>query len=88
MFATTSRYSALDTSTITLADGRRFCPQGSSLSLLTEVVVAQNDRIDRIAFRGLGDPEQFWRVCDANDALDPGDLLVAGRSLRLPQPIQ
>jgi hypothetical protein len=61
-------------------------PGADTLAQLGEVVVSQEDRVDSIAFRGLGDPEQFWRVCDANDALDPTDLLVAGRSLRLPLP--
>ena len=27
------------------------------------------DRLDQIAARFLGDATQFWRVCDANDAM-------------------
>ena len=38
------------------------------------------------ATRTLGDPEAFWRVCDANDALNPGELEQAGRRLRVPLP--
>ena len=94
MFATTSRYSVLETATFTLPDGRiaaykrrRFVPAAESLSQLAEVVVAQDDRIDLITARTLGDPEQFWRVCDANQALDPTDLVVPGNTLRIPSPL-
>jgi hypothetical protein len=94
MFAPTSRYFALETATVTLPDGRiatykrrRFAPPAASLAQLAEVEVTQDDRLDLITARTLGDPEQFWRVCDANDALDPADLLVPGRRLRVPQPL-
>jgi nucleoid-associated protein YgaU len=93
MFAPTSRYFALESATVTLPDGRtamykrrRFAPPAASAALLAEVVVTQDDRIDLITARTLGDPEQFWRVCDANDALDPADLVVPGRTLRVPLP--
>ena len=33
----------------------------------------------------LGDPEQFWRICDANDAMRPDDLTAeVGRRLLIP----
>jgi nucleoid-associated protein YgaU len=94
MFSPTSRYFALETATIPLPDGRiaaykrrRFVPAAGSFAQLAEVVVTQDDRIDLITSRTLGDPEQFWRVCDANDALDPTDLVVTGRRLRVPVPL-
>jgi hypothetical protein len=37
-------------------------------------IVAEGDRLDLIAFQQYGDPEQFWRICDGNDALQPDDL--------------
>lgn len=94
MFDPASRYADLETVQTTLADGRvvafkrrRFLPQGSRLPLLTEVAVAQGDRLDLIAARTLGDGEHFWRVCDANDAMNPGDLTAdVGRALRVPVP--
>ncbi len=46
--------------------------------------VADGDRLDLIAYRYYGDPLQFWRVCDANHALRPDDLLVIGRRLVIP----
>jgi hypothetical protein len=93
MFDTASRYAAAQTATLRDADGRaiayirrRFLPQGAGMPLLIEVVVEQGDRLDLITARTLGDPEAFWRVCDANDALDPAELEQAGRSLRVPLP--
>ena len=93
MFDAGSRYAAVETAIVHDADGgeiayvrRRFLPQGSGMPLLVEVLVAQGDRLDLITARTLGDPEAFWRVCDANDALDPGELAQTGRRLRVPLP--
>lgn len=46
--------------------------------------VADGDRLDLIAFRYYNDPLQYWRICDANDALNPDDLLQIGRRLVIP----
>ena len=94
MFDASSRYAAVETATLRDADGRvvayvrrRFLPQGAGLPLLVEVDVAQGDRLDLITARTLGDPEAFWRICDANDALDPAELVRAtGRRLHVPLP--
>jgi len=93
MFDATSRYAAVETATLRDADGRvvayvrrRFLPQGAGLPLLVEVEVAQGERLDLLTARTLGDPEAFWRVCDANDALDPAALERPGRHLRVPLP--
>lgn len=96
MFEHTSRYSAIETVTMTLPDGRsvaykrrRFVPPADGQPLLVEVTVGQGERLDLITARVLGDPEQFWRICDANIALDPLELTEEpGRLLRvaLPQP--
>jgi hypothetical protein len=94
MFDTTSRYARIETATYTTPDGRvvayvrrRFLPQGAAMPLLVEVTVTDADRLDLITARTLGDPEQFWRVCDANDTMDP-ELLTdqVGRMLRVPVP--
>ena len=78
MFEATSRYYNLDTATFVSADGReiaykrrRFLPQASELTVVAELTLVQGDRLDLIAARMLGDAEQFWRVCDANLALNP-----------------
>ena len=94
MFEPTSRYYAIPTAIHVTPDGRasaykrrRFLPRGAAMPLLAEVVVAQGDRLDLIAARTLGDPEQFWRVCDANDAMNPVELTIpVGRTLRVPVP--
>lgn len=93
MFEPQSRYFALETATL-VADGnstrykrRRFLPQGNPMPLLGEATVIQGDRLDLIAARTLGDPEQFWRVCDANNAMNPADLVAEpGRAVRVPMP--
>jgi hypothetical protein len=94
MFEPTSRYANLKTAAYTAADGReityvrrRFLPQGESQPLLVEATVIDGDRLDLITSRTLGDPEQFWRVADANNAMNPVDLTgEPGRILRVPIP--
>jgi hypothetical protein len=93
VFDPSSRYANVETATHVEADGReipykrrRLLPQASSLPKLGESAVQPADRMDLIAARTLGQPEQFWRVCDANDALDPEELLEPGRRLTIPLP--
>jgi hypothetical protein len=94
MFDPTSRYASLVQATYTFPDGRsvayvrrRFLPRGEDLPLLVEVTVTQSDRLDIITARTLGDPEQFWRVCDANNAMYPPDLTdEPGEVIRIPVP--
>ena len=94
MFEPNSRYYGLETATVTAADGRRLTyvrrrrlPASQDMRVLTEVTVAQGDRLDVVTARTLGDPEQFWRVCDANVALDPAELTAeVGRVVRVPLP--
>ena len=40
--------------------------------------VGPGDRADLVAARALGDPTQFWQLCDANGAFDADELEVAG----------
>jgi hypothetical protein len=94
MFEPDSRYARVPQLTMSLPDGRtvaykgrRFIPQGSSLRTLAEVMPSQGERIDVLTYRTLGNPEHFWRVCDANDVLDPAELTeIPGRSVRIPVP--
>lgn len=94
MFESTSRYYPLETAVYTMPDGRivaykrrRFLPRGEELDLLVEVAVTEGDRLDLITSRTLGDPEFFWRICDANDAMNPFDLTAEiNRRLRVPVP--
>jgi hypothetical protein len=94
MFDHTSRYHDLPVATMELPDGRtvsfvrrRFLPRATDLPLLAEVAVEQGERIDLVAHRTLGDPLAYWRVCDANDAMNPAELTAeAGSRLRIPLP--
>ena len=94
MFAATSRYYGIPTTTIERPDGtrlvfvrRRFIPPPDRFELLLEHTVAEGERLDHITARYLGDPEQFWRVADANGAMQPDDLVrEPGRRLRITLP--
>ena len=93
-FQPTSRYFGIETAAIETPDGktivylkRRFVPPPERFSLLQEHAVAQGERLDNITARYLGDPEQFWRVCDANGAMRPDELTeTIGRRLRITLP--
>jgi hypothetical protein len=94
MFNHTSRYYNLETAQFTTTDGRRiaykrrrFLPQGEGMAVLAEVIATRDDRLDRITFQTLGDPEQFWQICDANNAMNPAELLTDPvQTLRVPLP--
>jgi len=94
MFEHTSRYYNLPTKTFATSDGRkiayvsrRFLPAGRDIPIAAEVVVTEDDRLDRLAASTLGDPEQFWQICDINDATNPEALTAQiGRRLYIPQP--
>jgi hypothetical protein len=94
VFPPTSRYYLVETAVWESPDGlttpylrRRFCPQPERLALLQEHVVALGDRLDNVTARYLDDPEQFWRIADANRALRPEELVERpGRRLRITLP--
>jgi len=94
MFAITSRYHGIPTAELETADGkktvylrRRFVPSPAAFALLLEHTVVEGDRLDNITARYLGDPEQFWRICDANGAVHPEELTeTVGRRLRITLP--
>jgi hypothetical protein len=94
MFDHTSRYYTLETAIYQTADGRslaykrrRFLPNGDKMQRLAEVMVTQGDRLDLITARTLGDPQQFWWIADANNAMNPFDLTTTpGHTLIIPMP--
>jgi hypothetical protein len=93
LFAPSSRYYGIDTTTI-VEQGvivryllRRFVPPPERFVLLQVHTVAQGDRLDVVAARYLGDPTLFWRICDANRAMRPDELTeTVGRKLRITMP--
>lgn len=94
MFDPTSRYYPLEEAAYEDANGRqitykrrRFLPQGNRMPLLVQVTVTAETRLDLIAARTLGVSEHFWRICDANNALNPFDLTdEVGATLRVSPP--
>jgi hypothetical protein len=91
LFAPNSRYLATETVAYTTPDGRsiaylrrRFVPQPTQLAQVAQYSVTQGDRLDIISARYLADPTLFWRICDANAAKRPEDLVATvGRTLRI-----
>ena len=93
-FDVTSRYYPIEIAEYQRPDGtavryvrRRFIAQPSRFETLTEHTVVQGDRIDNIAANYLGDPEQYWRICDANAVIHPEELTEApGQRIRITLP--
>jgi hypothetical protein len=93
MFFRGSRYEPIADATLVTEDGRtirykrmRFIPQSPAAARLF-VKALEGDRPDLIAFRAIGDPEQFWRLCDLNLVQRPVDLTAApGRLVAIPVP--
>jgi hypothetical protein len=90
MLSPTSRYAAVGRATVVISapNGtpieraylrRRFVPPVASHAVLVEHVCQPGERLDIVAARLLGDPTQFWRLCDASGALWPEELEVVGR---------
>jgi hypothetical protein len=88
------RYEGLPLAELELADGaraqystRRFLPRGSRLPILAKVQVAEGDRLDLISARAYGTPDALWRICDANDCMNPSELTEeVGALLIVPLP--
>lgn len=98
MFESTSRYFSIKTLTLSVTDSngtsrqvryiqRRFIPPAAGMTTLAEHTVVQGDRLDNITAQYLGDPQQFWRLCDASCAMVPDQLTATpGRLIRVPVP--
>jgi hypothetical protein len=94
LFPPNSRYHGIDIATLPLPDGRpvaylrrRIVPPPERFALLQEHTVVAGDRLDNLSGHYLGDPEQFWRLADANRALRPEALTeTPGRRLRITLP--
>lgn len=94
MFEPSSRYANCKDATLVINEEksvrykrRRFLPPLKSMTLLQEVTVTSSDRVDLLAARVIGDPEQYWRICDANDILHPLELTSEpGKRIRIAVP--
>jgi len=93
-FIFTSRYYTTKTAEIKTSNGnkvvylrRRFLPQPDQFVPIQEHSVSEGERLDNITYQYLGDPEQFWRICDPNNAMRPEELTeTVGRRLLITLP--
>lgn len=94
LFPPNSRYHGVATAVHTLSDGtmvsyvrRRFIAPPERFVLIQEHALVQGERLDHLAARYFGDPELFWRICDANGAMRPDEVMEeVGRRLRITLP--
>ena len=90
MFFRGSRYEPIPDAELTTPGGRtirykrmRFIPDTRGMFAHR---VADGERLDLISYQSYKDPEQFWRICDANGAVDPAELTETGRTVRITLP--
>lgn len=94
LFPATSRYSGIATAVYQPAGRqpikyllRRFVPPPEIFAQVQEHTVRDGDRLDNLAAFYLSDPEQFWRIADANRAMHPDELTERpGTRLRITLP--
>ncbi len=94
LFPPESRYHGIAAVQVTQSDGtvvvylkRRFVPPPENFSLLLEHTVSGGDRLDNLAAHYIGDPTQYWRICDANGAIRPAELTeIVGKVLNITLP--
>jgi hypothetical protein len=97
MFGPGSRYYGLETAQLsaTEPDGlprtiaytrRRFIPPLADATRIVEHAFAAGERLDTVTARYLGDPTQFWQICDANLVLRPEELEEVGRAVHIALP--
>jgi hypothetical protein len=93
----TGRYASCDTATLNVTEPdrtsreirylrRRFIPSAEGMTTIVEHTCIQGERLDNITAQYLGDPTQFWRICDANDVMAPEELEEIGRRIRIAMP--
>lgn len=86
-FPPDSRYHGRPLQRMTLTDGReiahvgrRFLPPLDAYELIAMHEVQGGDRADLIAAQYFGDPEQGWRLAEANAIRDPRAVLTEAGS--------
>lgn len=88
MFFKGSRYERVSESTFTDTTGRVIRYKTTRFIADTQAIVGHRvlngERLDHIAWQHFRDAERFWRICDANRALWPDDLLEEAAIIRIP----
>ncbi len=89
MFDPTSRYAQVDDYIVADSQGRkvkikkiRFIP---AVSATVTRQITQSDRPDLLAYAYYQAADYFWRIADANQVMDPAELLSPlGRRISIP----
>jgi hypothetical protein len=83
-----SRYAKVQTRAVADVHGReqvlielRTIPE---LPARLEIRPDIGQRLDHLAHRYYRDPTMFWTICDANDHLDPFDVVAPDELVRIP----
>jgi nucleoid-associated protein YgaU len=88
MFFKGSRYEKVPTRWLTDSSGRVIAYKATRFIPPTRAIeghlVTADERLDHIAWQHYRDPERYWRICDANEAVWPDDLLEPGHVVRIP----
>ncbi|OLL27495.1 hypothetical protein BTH42_32135 [Burkholderia sp. SRS-W-2-2016] len=95
-FSPNSRYRNVPLAIHTAPDGtqtpyvaRRIIPAMERYRALERIRPESNLRIDDVAAQAYGDPEQYWRICDANGDAEPAEATKPeGRLLVIPLPLE
>ncbi len=93
MYAPGSRYARVPRAVFVDASGRSrpytlLRPFPAAAPAQQTYQLADGERLDLVAYRFFGDPEQFWRICDANATLRPDDLELVGNRFVIPIVVQ
>jgi nucleoid-associated protein YgaU len=74
-----SRYETTPIVEVTDATGKQVAAIGIRFTPLTPAgfvhTVTDSDRLDLLAYQYYRNPEKFWLIGDANDKIDPTDLI-------------
>lgn len=89
-----SRYATVEVASRTTAEGRtvihfrrRFIAPPERFQTIAEHTVTEGERPDTVAVQYLGDPEQSWRLADANGVMRPEEMTERpGRRVRITLP--
>ena len=83
-----SRYQDVKTYQVTAPDGQTIVVLGMRTIPPTPAgflhTFTADERLDIVAFNYYQNPEKFWLIADANAEMDPEDLQVPGRHLKIP----
>ena len=88
MFDNKSRYWGLETYIVTDRRGRDVtvvpvpdAPQEVSMGLH---ILRQGQRLDHLAYKYLGDPAGYWRICELNGVMLP-EALTEAQEIAIPE---